>query len=191
MAGRRGASSGACRWKSTGTSGRLPGRPGCAGAKGATVTAARHARRATGCGPEVAVRLEAGRVLYHPASPREPDRGAAASQVLEQCHAGARRANRPSAELRFVLPDAVTSVTVHSRGDEMLPDSNERMSWPAVKERDMSRLGNWNRWLGFFRGSRRRAALSRCTTRAMMRAWSESFPSDVAQGRQGLCAGLG
>ncbi len=58
--------------------------------------------------------------------------------------------NRPSADLRFVLPESVTSVTVHSRGDEFLPDYNQRMSWPIVNGIDLSRLGNWNRWLGFF-----------------------------------------
>lgn len=58
--------------------------------------------------------------------------------------------NSPSAELRFVMPDAVTAVTVHSRGDETLPSYNERMPWPVVNGRDLSRLGNWNRWLGFF-----------------------------------------
>jgi hypothetical protein len=58
--------------------------------------------------------------------------------------------NAPSAELRFVLPDSVTSVTVHSRGDERLPDYNQRMPWPIAVGLDLSRLGNWTRWLGFF-----------------------------------------
>jgi hypothetical protein len=58
--------------------------------------------------------------------------------------------NAPSADLRFILPDAVNSVTVHSRGDEYLPFYNEPMPWPVVSGTDMSRLGNWNRWLGFF-----------------------------------------
>jgi hypothetical protein len=58
--------------------------------------------------------------------------------------------NAPSAQLRFVLPDAVTAVTVHSRGDETLPAHNERLSWPVHDGRDLSQLGNWNRWLGFF-----------------------------------------
>ena len=58
--------------------------------------------------------------------------------------------NAPSAELRFVLPAGVTGVTVHSRGDEWLPGYNQRMPWPVVEGRDLSRLGNWARWLGFF-----------------------------------------
>jgi hypothetical protein len=58
--------------------------------------------------------------------------------------------NRPSADLRFVLPDAATAVTVHSRGDGFLPAYDERLSWPVHNGLDLSRLGNWNRWLGFF-----------------------------------------
>ena len=58
--------------------------------------------------------------------------------------------NAPSADLRFILPQAVTEVTVHSRGDDALPGAGQRMSWPLFNGVDYSRLGNWNRWLGFF-----------------------------------------
>jgi hypothetical protein len=64
--------------------------------------------------------------------------------------------NAPSANLRFVLPtrgdlaDTLTAVTIHSRGDGFLPEANERMPWPVFNGMDLSRLGNWNRWLGFF-----------------------------------------
>ncbi|MGD8398378.1 MAG: DUF5107 domain-containing protein, partial [Anaerolineae bacterium] len=58
--------------------------------------------------------------------------------------------NAPSADLRFVLPDQVSAVTIHSRGDEWLPAEGRRMEWPTSSGTDLSRLGNWNRWLGFF-----------------------------------------
>jgi hypothetical protein len=58
--------------------------------------------------------------------------------------------NAPSPDLHFVLPEAVSAVTIHSRGDDYLPDYGQRMPWPAFNGTDMSRLGNWNRWLGFF-----------------------------------------
>lgn len=58
--------------------------------------------------------------------------------------------NTPSADLRFVLPEKVSTVTVHSRGDGFLPDYNQKMTWPVYNGTDYSRLGNWNRWLGFF-----------------------------------------
>jgi hypothetical protein len=58
--------------------------------------------------------------------------------------------NAPSADLVFVLPKEVTAVTIHSRGDDELPGYNERLSWPTFQGQDLSRLGTWNRWLGFF-----------------------------------------
>jgi hypothetical protein len=57
-------------------------------------------------------------------------------------------ANRPSPELRFVLP--CDSVIVHSTGDKGLPEAGQEMSWPFHNGRNMSRYGNWNGWLGVF-----------------------------------------
>jgi hypothetical protein len=57
-------------------------------------------------------------------------------------------ANRPSPELRFILP--CDSLTVHSTSDRGLPEAGQEMSWPIHDGRDMSRYGNWNGWLGAF-----------------------------------------
>jgi hypothetical protein len=89
--------------------------------------------------------------------------------------------NAPSADLRFVLPDSISEVTIHSRGDEYLPNYNERMPWPVVDATDLSRLGNWNRWLGFFEDP---------ATGGFMAVYDEGydegmvrvFPTDVARG---------
>jgi len=99
----------------------------------------------------VAVRLEAG-AAYFTIRPRLENPTGAPLEVKYWTNAmlAPGGQNKPSANLRFVLPDSVTSVTVHSRGDESLPDYNQRMSWPVVNGTDLSRLGNWNRWLGFF-----------------------------------------
>jgi hypothetical protein len=58
------------------------------------------------------------------------------------------KANHPSAATRFILPAA--SVTVHSTADSTLPSPNQPMSWPRYAGRDLSRLGNWRDYLGFF-----------------------------------------
>jgi hypothetical protein len=97
--------------------------------------------------------------------------------------------NAPSADLRFVLPNAVTAVTIHSRGDDLLPRYNERMPWPVFNGVDYSRLGNWNRWLGLFEDP---AVGERSTgsSRSFMAVYDEAsdegmvrvFPADVAQG---------
>jgi hypothetical protein len=89
--------------------------------------------------------------------------------------------NAPSADLRFVLPDSVTGVTVHSRGDNDLPDYNQRMPWPVVDGRDLSRLGNWRRWLGFFEDpavGEFSAVYDEAYDEGMIRV----FPAAVAQG---------
>jgi hypothetical protein len=100
---------------------------------------------------EIAVRLEAG-AGYFSIRPRLENPTGAPLAVKYWTNAmlapGGR--NAPTADLRFVLPEAVSAVTVHSRGDEWLPDYNERMAWPIVNGMDLGRLGNWNRWLGFF-----------------------------------------
>lgn len=50
--------------------------------------------------------------------------------------------------LQFILP--VDRVMVHSSGDKKLPGSGELMSWPEFRGRDMSRAGNWQKYLGVF-----------------------------------------
>ncbi|MCX7668879.1 MAG: DUF5107 domain-containing protein [Anaerolineae bacterium] len=57
-------------------------------------------------------------------------------------------ANAPGPELRFILP--AQEVTVHSTGDPTLPGPDAPMAWPIHAGRDMSRLGNWGQYLGFF-----------------------------------------
>jgi hypothetical protein len=96
--------------------------------------------------------------------------------------------NAPSAGLRFVLPDAASEVTVHSRGDESLPGYNERMSWPVFDGVDYSRLGNWNRWLGFFEDPAMGdfiAVYDENYDEGLVRV----FPAAVAQGAKGFAFG--
>lgn len=57
-------------------------------------------------------------------------------------------ANEPGPELRFLFPG--NRISVHSTGDDDLPPPGQVMTWPEYDGRDLSRLGNWNRWLGFF-----------------------------------------
>ena len=102
---------------------------------------------------EVAVRLEAG-AGHFTIRPRLENPTGAPIDVKYWTNAmlAPGGQNRPSADLRFVLPATVTDVVVHSRGDEFLPDGPQRMAWPIVDGTDFSRLGNWNKWLGFFEG---------------------------------------
>lgn len=56
--------------------------------------------------------------------------------------------NEPSSLLQFRLPGDY--MTVHSTADAELPAPGERLSWPVYQERDLSTLGNWRQYLGFF-----------------------------------------
>ncbi len=56
--------------------------------------------------------------------------------------------NQPSADLHFVVPGSI--MTVHSTGDTSLPGPRRRFTWPNYFGRDLSRLGNWDHYLGFF-----------------------------------------
>ena len=89
--------------------------------------------------------------------------------------------NKPTADLRFVLPDAVTEVTVHSRGDERWPGPGEQVAWPVFQDVDVSRLGNWTGWLGFFENPARGefvAVYDQGYDEGMVRL----FPPEIAQG---------
>ena len=56
--------------------------------------------------------------------------------------------NTPSAETRFVIP--ADNVAVHSTADSALPGMGHTLSCPLDQGRDLSRLGNWDDYLGFF-----------------------------------------
>jgi hypothetical protein len=55
---------------------------------------------------------------------------------------------RPSGLLHFVLP--ADRVQLHSTGDAALPAPAQSFAWPQFDGRDLSRLGNWRQYLGFF-----------------------------------------
>jgi hypothetical protein len=100
---------------------------------------------------EVAVRLEANAGSFSLRPRLENPTGAPlAVKFWTNAMLAPGGRNTPTADLTFVLPDAVTEVTVHSRGDDALPGYGQRMSWPIFDGRDLSRLGNWGSWLGFF-----------------------------------------
>lgn len=58
------------------------------------------------------------------------------------------RSNTVSPDLRFIVPAA--EMTVHSVGDASLPQAGQTLSWPVANGRDLSRLGNWQGYLGAF-----------------------------------------
>jgi uncharacterized repeat protein (TIGR01451 family) len=96
-------------------------------------------------------------------------------------------ANTVGQDLRFVLP--TDQVTVHSRGDGYLPGPGEAMAWPTFNGIDLSRLGNWNQWLGFFARPQAAEDWAGVYAQGVQRGVARIFPHDVAVGVKGF--GLG
>ena len=104
-------------------------------------------------------------------------------------------ANKPGPDLRFIFP--VSEVTVHSTGDPKLPAAGLPMSWPVYQDRDMSRLGNWGSYLGFFERPAAEGVAGpngpegfvgvydTAANEGMMRI----YPSDVTRGAKGFAPG--
>ena len=96
-------------------------------------------------------------------------------------------ANTVGPELRFVMP--IGQVTVHSRGDGYLPGDGQAMDWPVYNGVDYSRLGNWNRWLGFFARPQAAEDWAGVYDQATERGVARVFPHEVAVGVKGFAFG--
>ncbi|NOX62871.1 MAG: DUF5107 domain-containing protein, partial [Chloroflexi bacterium] len=57
-------------------------------------------------------------------------------------------ANTVGPEVRFIYPGDY--MQVHSTGEADMPGPGGVFDWPIFQGRDVSRLGTWGRWLGFF-----------------------------------------
>jgi hypothetical protein len=97
-------------------------------------------------------------------------------------------ANTVSPDVRFVLPEAIDQVMVHSRGDVDLPGPGQPMPWPEFGGRDMSRLGAWNQWLGFF-ALDVSAGFAGVYDEAADEGLMRIFPPQVARGVKGFAFG--
>jgi hypothetical protein len=97
--------------------------------------------------------------------------------------------NTVGPDLHFVMP--IPQVTVHSRGDWYLPAAGEPMSWPVYEGTDYSRLGNWNRWLGFFARPQAVEDWAGVYDLGIQRGIARVYPHEVAVGVKGFGMGWG
>ncbi len=96
-------------------------------------------------------------------------------------------ANTVSEELRFIYP--VEEVTIHSSGDSELPGAGQAMSWPEYNGRDMSRLGNWREWLGFFERPAAQGSFTAVYDPSADEGMVRVFSADQVQGAKGFAFG--
>jgi len=93
-------------------------------------------------------------------------------------------ANTVGYRLRFVVP--IDQVTVHSRGDNYLPDAGQPMSWPTYGGTDYSQLGNWNQWLGLFARPQAAEDWAGGYAEGVKRGVARVFPKEIAAGVKGF-----
>ncbi|MEJ5198612.1 MAG: DUF5107 domain-containing protein [Anaerolineae bacterium] len=96
-------------------------------------------------------------------------------------------ANAPGPELRFILP--AQEVTVHSTADPTLPGPGGPMAWPVHASRDMSRLGNWGPYLGFFARPAARGGYMGVYDPAVEEGMVRIYPDSVARGAKFFAMG--
>ncbi len=95
--------------------------------------------------------------------------------------------NKPGPDLRFIYP--VREMTVHSTDDATLPGAGRPLPWPVAGGRDLSRLGNWSGYLGFFERPAAQGDFTAVYDPAVDEGMVRVFPSAIARGAKGF--GLG
>jgi Domain of unknown function (DUF5107) len=96
-------------------------------------------------------------------------------------------ANKPGPDLRFIFPNS--EMTVHSTGDPTLPAAGQPLPWPVVNGRDLSRLGNWNQWLGFFERPATSGGFSGVFDPVADEGMVRVYSGQVARGSKGFAPG--
>ena len=88
--------------------------------------------------------------------------------------------NKPSDALHFVLPN--DKMILHSSGDPTLPEPAGAFSWPVYQGRDLSRLGNWDQYLGFFEEPQAQGPFVGLYDATYNAGVVRAFPADVVRG---------
>jgi hypothetical protein len=94
---------------------------------------------------------------------------------------------KPSGGLHFVLP--AHQVQLHSTADPALPPPARTFSWPHYGGRDLSRLGNWRDYLGFFESPQATGPFVGVYDPAYDAGAVRIFPPEVAQGSKVFALG--
>ncbi|MBP7961949.1 MAG: DUF5107 domain-containing protein [Caldilineaceae bacterium] len=88
--------------------------------------------------------------------------------------------NRPTGDTHFILPSP--EMTVHSTQDPRMPQPGQGFSWPNYGGRDVSRLGSWNQFLGFFERPAAHGPFVGIYDRVYNAGAVRVYPANVARG---------
>lgn len=131
--------------------------------------------------PSVDITLRAGESMFHVYTRlNNPTDQTQSFQYWANAMLAPGAGNHPSADLQFIIPGH--EMTVHSTGDKTLPGPREAFSWPVYQGRDLSRLGNWDRWLGFFARPQAQDDFAGVYDHSQGEGMVHIFPSDLVQG---------
>ncbi len=93
----------------------------------------------------------------------------------------------PSAQFHFVLPSQ--QMQVHSTNDALMPAPQQTFTWPRYLGRDLSRLGNWQQYLGFFESPAAHGPFVGVYDPAYDMGAVRVFPPEVARGSKVFALG--
>jgi len=122
-------------------------RPWSATVSGASITVSDHEDR-TGLDVAVTISLDAAH-SYVTIQPRVTNSTGSPQKIQFWLNAMlALNRNRTTDSTRLLLPSS--QVTLHSTGQDGLPEPGSKLDWPVFRGRDLSRYANWRGYLGFF-----------------------------------------
>jgi hypothetical protein len=94
---------------------------------------------------------------------------------------------QPSADLQFILP--TDTMRLHSTGDAALPAAGASFSWPLYEGRDLSRLGNYTQYLGFFEAPAAQGPFAAVYDREYDVGVVRIFPPEITRGSKVFALG--
>lgn len=92
--------------------------------------------------------------------------------------------NTVGPDLVFLYPGQ--QIQIHSTGEPDLPGDGDILSWPVYNGRNLSRLGTWRRWLGFFMYPQAQANWAGIYDLAADEGFVRIFPAETVPGLKGF-----
>lgn len=154
---------------------------------GITVTLRDSAPTADRLRAEVTVHLPAGQALFRVTHRLENGRGFPLDfSYWTNAMLAPGAPNAPTEHLRFIIPGSQAKVHSRDPADNFLPAEAGVMGWPHHAGRDMSHLGQWSGWFGFFAYPQSQADFAGVYDPSLDEGVMHVFPKNVVIGTKGF-----